>query len=429
MKTLTFREREIIRLRYGLADGYSYTLEEVGRIFKVTRERVRQIEAKAVAKLQNPVRSKYLEPFVPGGTARGRVSRSGEPSRVLQFQTRRQGEGETRRFCFAPETPCLRSAELTAEALSPCLLVLFLSAARLAAPTFSRRSRTGGFFVPQNQYCWPLFHAIIELLIFIVSQRCCHLRHTSTREVAMSVTAAALRELHRIHQQLAELRDRLERGPKQVRAREANVAQLEAKVAEARERAKQMQMAVDRKQLDLKSGEQKVVDLRVKLNACSSNREYQALLEQIAAAEMAGSVLSDEILEGLEKIDQLVGQVKEAEKNLAAGKTRDGKVAPSRRSSRPREFGTTLRGWKASSSKRKKHCLPISRPIINASYEARAPIAWPLPKKASAPAAASRSRSTCRTNSSSPSSFFAKHAAACSICRASKWMYLQPTMI
>jgi RNA polymerase primary sigma factor len=69
LKTLTYREREIIRLRYGLADGYSYTLEEVGRIFKVTRERVRQIEAKAVAKLQNPVRSRYLEPFVPGTSA------------------------------------------------------------------------------------------------------------------------------------------------------------------------------------------------------------------------------------------------------------------------------------------------------------------------------------------------------------------------
>ncbi len=68
LKTLTYREREIIRLRYGLVDGYSYTLEEVGRIFKVTRERVRQIEAKAVAKLQNPVRSKYLEPFVAGPT-------------------------------------------------------------------------------------------------------------------------------------------------------------------------------------------------------------------------------------------------------------------------------------------------------------------------------------------------------------------------
>ncbi|MFP6614442.1 MAG: sigma-70 family RNA polymerase sigma factor [Pirellulales bacterium] len=65
LKTLTFREREIIRLRYGLQDGYTYTLEEVGRIFKVTRERVRQIEAKAVRKLQNPVRSKNLEAFLP----------------------------------------------------------------------------------------------------------------------------------------------------------------------------------------------------------------------------------------------------------------------------------------------------------------------------------------------------------------------------
>ena len=64
LKTLTYREREIVRLRYGLADGYCYTLEEVGRIFKVTRERVRQIEAKAVAKLQHPVRSAELAEYV-----------------------------------------------------------------------------------------------------------------------------------------------------------------------------------------------------------------------------------------------------------------------------------------------------------------------------------------------------------------------------
>ena len=64
LKTLTYREREIIRLRYGLTDGFSYTLEEVGRMFKVTRERVRQIESKAVAKLQNPVRAGMLEGFL-----------------------------------------------------------------------------------------------------------------------------------------------------------------------------------------------------------------------------------------------------------------------------------------------------------------------------------------------------------------------------
>ncbi len=64
LKTLTYREREIIKLRYGLGDGYTYTLEEVGRIFKVTRERVRQIEAKAVRKLQHPARSKHLKGFL-----------------------------------------------------------------------------------------------------------------------------------------------------------------------------------------------------------------------------------------------------------------------------------------------------------------------------------------------------------------------------
>jgi len=70
LKTLTYREREIIKLRYGIGDGYTYTLEEVGRIFKVTRERVRQVEAKAIRKLQHPVRARKLEGFLPGGVIR-----------------------------------------------------------------------------------------------------------------------------------------------------------------------------------------------------------------------------------------------------------------------------------------------------------------------------------------------------------------------
>jgi len=61
---LDYREREIIRLRFGLNDGYELTLEEVGKIFNVTRERVRQIEAKAVRKLQHPSRSKELSGFL-----------------------------------------------------------------------------------------------------------------------------------------------------------------------------------------------------------------------------------------------------------------------------------------------------------------------------------------------------------------------------
>ena len=66
LKSLTYREREIIKLRYGIGDGYTYTLEEVGRIFKVTRERVRQVEAKAIQKLQHPIRSRRLAGFLDG---------------------------------------------------------------------------------------------------------------------------------------------------------------------------------------------------------------------------------------------------------------------------------------------------------------------------------------------------------------------------
>ncbi len=64
--TLTYREREILKLRFGLGDGYTYTLDEVGEIFKITGGRVRMIEAKAIRKLQHPVRSRQLEGFVEG---------------------------------------------------------------------------------------------------------------------------------------------------------------------------------------------------------------------------------------------------------------------------------------------------------------------------------------------------------------------------
>jgi len=64
LKTLTYREQEILKLRFGIGNGSTYTLEEVGKRFKITRERVRQIEAKAVRKLQHPIRSRQLEGFL-----------------------------------------------------------------------------------------------------------------------------------------------------------------------------------------------------------------------------------------------------------------------------------------------------------------------------------------------------------------------------
>jgi RNA polymerase primary sigma factor len=75
---LSYREREIIRMRFGLADGYAYTLEEVGSIFSVTRERVRQIEAKAVEKLRQPGVQHNLAGFVDDGV----LDRLGRTSRL-----------------------------------------------------------------------------------------------------------------------------------------------------------------------------------------------------------------------------------------------------------------------------------------------------------------------------------------------------------
>jgi predicted nucleic acid-binding Zn-ribbon protein len=129
-----------------------------------------------------------------------------------------------------------------------------------------------------------------------------------------------LLELHRLHQQLGDLRDRLDRGPKQIRARQANVAAAEEKLLKAQAEVKAARVASDQKQLQLKTGESKIVDLKGKLNACSTNREYQALKDQIAAAEMANSVLADEVLESMEKIDQLRAGIVEEERNLTRTK-------------------------------------------------------------------------------------------------------------
>jgi hypothetical protein len=136
----------------------------------------------------------------------------------------------------------------------------------------------------------------------------------------MVVTATALRELHRLHRQLADLRERARRGPKQIHAREVNLARLADEVAKIQAEAKGARIRADHKQLLLKSGEDKIQSLKTKLNACSSNREYQALKDQIAADEMAGSVLADEILEALEKIDEYQKLLVDAQQKLAGAR-------------------------------------------------------------------------------------------------------------
>lgn len=126
----------------------------------------------------------------------------------------------------------------------------------------------------------------------------------------MTVSAEILRKLHRIHQQRSDLLDRLARGPKQITARKASVKSLEEEVVLAKERLQKTRLAANEKQRQLAEREARVTDLNGKLNTANSNKEYQSLKEQIAADEQANSVLSDEILELLEKIDTIEADVK-----------------------------------------------------------------------------------------------------------------------
>src|SRR6476620_4863294 len=137
----------------------------------------------------------------------------------------------------------------------------------------------------------------------------------------MPTLTETLRTLHRIHRQHTDLKDRLSRGPRQVQVAESSVKKCEADLIQAKEAYKHAKMASDEKQLQLKHRESKLVDLQAKLNMAQSNKEYQLLKDQMAADKQANSVLADEILESLEKLDQLQAAVKTAEANLA--KTKD----------------------------------------------------------------------------------------------------------
>lgn len=142
----------------------------------------------------------------------------------------------------------------------------------------------------------------------------------------MATLTESLRTIHRIHRQLTDLRDRLERGPKQTRAAEANVKNCEAELAAAKDAFKHAKMASDEKQLQLKQREAKLKEYEAKLFAAQSNKEYQLLKDQIAADKQANSVLADEILEALDKLDQLQLASKTADSNLAKVKDELAKV-------------------------------------------------------------------------------------------------------
>ncbi len=140
-------------------------------------------------------------------------------------------------------------------------------------------------------------------------------------ETKTPVTLDLLRTLHRIHRQLSDLRAQLARGPRLIQARQAQLQQKESRLAQLQAENKTLRLAVDEKQLQLREGEQKIRRYQTQLNEAKTNPEYQALLEQIKALQMANSVLEDEILEAMEKVDQFKLYLDQAQVDLAIAKT------------------------------------------------------------------------------------------------------------
>lgn len=141
-----------------------------------------------------------------------------------------------------------------------------------------------------------------------------------------NLVTETLRELHRIHIQLTDLGARLRRGPNLIRAHENNVQRCQDQLEAVRDELKKTRMASDSKQGLLRDGEQRVDKLKTQLNMASSNREYQSFKEQIAATEMANSVMADEVLETLEKLDEFGGRIAEAEAAVAKAEAEKAKV-------------------------------------------------------------------------------------------------------
>lgn len=127
-----------------------------------------------------------------------------------------------------------------------------------------------------------------------------------------------MKQLHDLRLKLHEISAELERGPRQIGARKQTVQKKKEELEAFQSKVKQTKVAADQKNLQLKTSEARIYDLTGKLNSAANNREYEILQSQIAADTMAKSVLEDEILEALEKVDTVQIDVKKCEAEVAA---------------------------------------------------------------------------------------------------------------
>lgn len=134
----------------------------------------------------------------------------------------------------------------------------------------------------------------------------------------MSMVKGALKSLHQLHLELRDVHDKLSQGPRQIEARKKVVLRRQAELETYSEQKQQLKMSADEKSLQLKTNEGKISELKVKLNTCTSNREFDIFRSQIDADEMANSVLEDEILEAFERVDGVQDAIGVCEQDLQA---------------------------------------------------------------------------------------------------------------
>ncbi|MEM7456773.1 MAG: phospholipase [Planctomycetota bacterium] len=143
----------------------------------------------------------------------------------------------------------------------------------------------------------------------------------------MSLDYALLHTLHLKLKARKDLNERIRKGPLRIKAAGAALVKFQQVFDDAKAAFTKGRLAADQKELQLSEREAKIEDLKAKLNACKSNKEFSLLKDQIAADEQANAVLSDEILEQLERNDQLEADVQAAQTNLDKARSENQKVS------------------------------------------------------------------------------------------------------
>lgn len=132
----------------------------------------------------------------------------------------------------------------------------------------------------------------------------------------MPSAGAQFSQLHQLLLQLKEVQNQLAHGPRQIKARQRRVSESQEELSRKEAELKEARATADRKNLDLKSKELHLGDLQAKLNAATSNREYNIIRGQMDADRAAKAVLEDEILEALDRVDTIQGQIEQIHEQI-----------------------------------------------------------------------------------------------------------------